>query len=33
MPEIIEQGFAEILADVYKTGIPFHAYETSWPSS
>jgi hypothetical protein len=28
MPEIIEQGFAEILADVYKTGIPFHAYET-----
>jgi hypothetical protein len=26
MPEIIEQGFAEILADVYKTGI--HAYET-----
>jgi hypothetical protein len=21
-------GFAEILADVYKTGIPFHAYET-----
>jgi two-component system CheB/CheR fusion protein len=28
MPELIEQGFAEILADVYKTGIPFHAYET-----
>jgi PAS domain-containing protein len=28
MPEIIEQGFAEILADVYKTGILFHAYET-----
>jgi hypothetical protein len=27
MPEIIEQVF-EILADVYKTGIPFHAYET-----
>jgi hypothetical protein len=27
MPEIIEQGFAEILADVYKTGIPFHAYD------
>jgi hypothetical protein len=23
MPEIIEQGFAEILADVYKTGILF----------
>ncbi len=27
MPEIIEQGFDKILSDVYKTGIPFHAYE------
>jgi two-component system CheB/CheR fusion protein len=27
MPEIIEQGFDEILADVFKTGVPFHAYE------
>ncbi|MGK2863475.1 MAG: PAS domain-containing sensor histidine kinase, partial [Chitinophagaceae bacterium] len=25
--EIIEQGFDKILSDVYKTGIPFHAYE------
>ena len=27
MPEIIEQGFDKIISDVYKTGIPFHAYE------
>ncbi|WP_394993106.1 PAS domain-containing protein [Emticicia sp.] len=27
MPEITEQGFDKILSDVYKTGIPFHAYE------
>jgi PAS domain S-box-containing protein len=27
MPEIIEQGFNKILLDVYKTGVPFFAYE------
>ena len=27
MPEIVEQGFDKIISDVYKTGVPFHAYE------
>lgn len=28
MPEIIEQGFDKLLLSVYKTGEPYHAYET-----
>ena len=28
LPEIIEQGFDKLLLSVYKTGKPFHAYET-----
>ena len=27
MPEIIDQGFGELLREVYRTGIPFHANE------
>ena len=29
MPEIVEQGFDKILLNVFKTGIPFFAYEQS----
>ncbi|HZV70721.1 MAG TPA: PAS domain S-box protein [Saprospiraceae bacterium] len=28
LPELIEQGYEEVFAQVYKTGIPFHAVET-----
>lgn len=28
LPEVVEQGFDKLLLNVYKTGEPFHAYET-----
>lgn len=28
LPELIDQGFQEIFEQVYKTGIPYHAFET-----